>query len=288
MEELEVGKKYAQFLVDLETGEKVREGIYIQQPKHEFYGLKATDIYTKREDDRLFFNCKVEQWEQLTALQNKTMGYAVVLATYIHYDNVIYSKSYGKIPADKEDLQELLEVSPATITRVIKVLTEAELVEEVTVTYNGRKYLGYKMNPVYFYRGAHADNGRGQTTKGFNETIRQLYKENGAAAVAFVAKLFPYIDKETNIIVNNPYRNPDEINSNLTFDDLRKVTGLSKQELSKKLKVRFNGVRILLPFIEERKRNYILNPDIATKTSGVTSDRMRQLFNPQREGNKIA
>ncbi len=271
------------------TGDTVIHHEYIAERLPYPFEKKAIDFQLKGEDDRLFFNCKVEQWEKLTSLKNKTMGYAVVLATYIHYDNVIYSKSYGKIPADKEDLRELLGGSKATVTRVIKDLTEAELIEEVTETFQGKNYQGYKMNPAYFYRGAHADNGKGQTTKGFNETIRELYNENGAAAVAFIAKLFPYIDKWSNLLVWNPYRSvryDDPIN--LNFEDLMEVTGSSKGLVAKYLNITFDGKRVFSKIKDGKNIIYKLNPDIATKTSGLTKEAIRAEFIARPRENKAA
>lgn len=269
----EVGKIYHSINTNPETGEIIEVVPWIKRRELEFYENKAVQ-YAERADKRSFFNVKLEAWTQLRGIQNRTLGYAIVLSSYMHYDNVIFPQKHSKVPISEEELYSLLEISSSTSRRVLNDLKQHGLLESVVITVKGKEYSAMKMSEEFFYRGKHSENGEEKTIKTFNDTIQELYFEHGASGVAFIAKLLPYIDKISNLIVRNPFRNPNiEPPINLRVVDIAEVTNLSVKQTSKHLReLKYEDISAFSRIRAGNNVMFRLNPEIATKVAGITSE----------------
>lgn len=287
---LDIEGTYQIALWDTETGETIFHHDFIPQRIPQPYEKMAVQRYMGREDKRSFFNVKIEAWQKLKGIKNRALGYAIVLSTFMHYDNVVYTKKSSKIPVAPDELYLLLKISEATAKRVLAQLKENDLISEVSVTYGGKVYPAIKLNTAYFYRGSHSENGKTKTIKAFNETIQELFFEHGASSIAFIAKLMPYVDKVSNLIVFNPHRDikyePPEF---LSISDISKVTGISARQATTHLRELRYGNSVAFTRINAGKRvMFKLNPDIATKTAGVTTDAVKAEFIARENEEEIA
>lgn len=269
---------------DLETAEILAEDVQYFRRKREPYESKCT-FWKKEGDDRTFFNTRMENWEQFinsNAISNALVGHALYLATYMHYDNIIYHNERDKYPANAEGIAEIMGLSKRSATKILKDLQAAGLITVETKEVLDKQFTCYKLNDTYFYRGQFVKDGGkyNHTTKAFNLVIQQLYLENNAATLAFIAKMLPFLDKETNILAVNQHRDINfEALQHMKLEDAAKIAGISRQAASNIInKAKYHGIWAIAKIITGKTVRYKLNPDIATRQAGVTAFADSEMF----------
>ena len=285
MKELEVGKQYKQALIDAETGELLMCEEFTHGTLHT-YEQKAV-YYQKNEDDpRTFLNVKVSAFpvlaDRLTCTQ---LGHAVYMASYMNYDGTLYRYENSKFPMTRKELAEVMQVSQRTLSRTLNQLKDSKTLSEVTISVHGKRKQAVKMNSAYFFRGGRQKTGKaGVTAKLFTETMRQLYKQNGAARTGFFCKLLPYLDKETNIICANPRRDSSiERAKPLGVAEIAKITDVSISNVSDYLRSmsyenKFAFARLSAGTGKSRKLLFIMSPELASRTKGIPTAEIMKYF----------
>lgn len=258
------------------------EGVHRVQRYKVPFEKNATDFWKNSEDSRTFFNIRIDNWGELVGdsnIPNSLLGYAIYLATFMHYDNVLYEKQGDRIPLLLEDLPKILNKSESTVKREVKKLKKTNLIKDKVITFNNKEYEGFEMSKQYFYRGKYSE-GKKDTAKTFNDTVRQVYHDNNPTTVAFIAKLIPFIHKTSNILCTNPTANLKyESLSHLRVVDIAAITGLSEKQTGAMLnKTKFNNIGSFARTTILGKVLYKMNPDLATKQRGVTVESVRAEF----------
>ena len=266
MKELEVGKQYKQALIDAETGELLMCEEFTHGTLHT-YEQKAV-YYQKNEDDpRTFLNVKVSAFpvlaDRLTCTQ---LGHAVYMASYMNYDGTLYRYENSKFPMTRKELAEVMQVSQRTLSRTLNQLKDSKTLSEVTVSVHGKRKQAFKMNSAYFFRGGRQKTGKaGVTAKLFTETMRQLYKQNGAARTGFFCKLLPYLDKPLGVA------------------EIAKITDVSISNVSDYLRSmsyenKFAFARLSAGTGKSRKLLFIMSPELASRTKGIPTAEIMKYF----------
>ncbi len=264
--------------LDLESGEVLIDTVHYQKRQLEPFETAPCTFWKKEGDDRTFFNVKMENWEQFisdSSITNANLGHALYLSSFMHYDNILYAQERNKIPLAADGVTELLKVSKRSAMKVIASLQEAGLLSAEIKEVGGKQYNCYKLNDTYFYRGAFnkKDGNYNHTAKAFNAVIQQLYLENNAATLAFIAKMLPFLDKQTNIICLNPNRDIDyDVLLHMKLDDAAKIAGISRQAAANIVnKAKYHGIWAFAKVITGKTVRYKLNPEISTRQAGVTA-----------------
>lgn len=263
-------------LVSDSTGEIVATITRPVKPKRlvQPWEKKANEWQTARTDKRHFFNVKMEKWKEFSSLDNFVTGYSLLLGTFMHFDLCLYETEGSNIPVKPEELYKLLGKSKRTGATVLNKLKQSKLLIETEISYNSRKYPALRMNPEVFYRGSYEDYAKNEiTAKAFNEVIKQLYKENGAKVLSFVAKLIPYLDKQTNTLGYNHERNVQyEDLIHLTMKDISEITGISTKQAAKWIReTMYNDYKAFAKFTTGKEVRYKMNPEIVTRQAGETA-----------------
>ena len=277
--EFDPTREYEIAIWDTDTGETMMHNNYTPKRIPYPYERKAVKNNCIR-DTRTFFNVKVDAWRKLEGISSVTVGYALMLSTYMHYDNVLYLKENDRIPASNEELCILLGKSQRTVTRELVKLISCGLVKDTEVEHRGKKYPAFEMSKEFFYRGSHKWNGKARTAKTFISTMRQVYQENGASTLAFVAKLIPFVDKHSNIICKNPDRDVKYHECiTLRVCDIAIIVGINEKRAANLLRTtKFDGYHA---FSRTRIGNSVLfkmNPDLVTRQEGMTAEAVRAEF----------
>lgn len=285
LKNLEVGKYYTRQTVDNETGELVGVEEFRHSVRH--CERNITVFYKKDEaDPRTFLNVKVSAFPLLAEeLSCPLLGHAVMLASFMKYDGCLYQHENSRYPLEKNQLAEVLGVSRSTLARTLNALEKAEVLKQKKLTVYGTNCQAYQMNPKYFYRGKYGSKGNtGTTAKVFTETVRQLYKESGAAQTGFFCKLMPYLDKELNVICSNPGRNPEyELAKPLGVVEIAEVTGTAAGRAADYLRNmryanKFAFARLSAGAGTGRKLLVIMSPELAARTRGLPTDAIMKYF----------
>lgn len=284
LRELEVGKQYRQALIDAETGELMLMTEFTHE-KQLF--LEKTVYYRKNEaDPRTFLNVRISAFPELaTKLSCPLLGHAVMLATFMKYNAMLYRYENSSYPMTREELAEVMQVSQRTLSRTLNQLKNFNILTEVTVSKGGKRIQAFKMNSAYFFRGSRPIAGRvGVTAKLFTDTMRQLYQQNGAAKTGFFCKLLPYLDKETNIICANPRRDTGTEHAKpLGVSDIAEMTGVSVSNVSDYLRSikygnKFAFAKLSAGAGSGRKLLFIMSPELASRTQGLPTVEIMKYF----------
>ncbi|MGG5316053.1 hypothetical protein [Enterococcus sp. AZ072] len=274
---LKVGETYRTTLSEVETGEIIHTHVFKQQRSIPSYDKK----YQKNElDPRRFFNVKLDKWVELSALKPSQLGHLIYLATFMNYKNICCKNETGGFPLTKHDIQELSGKTLRSVEMSLNELESANLIEYTEIIHRGKQKKAIKLNAKYFYRGKHADNGKNRTAKGFVETLRQIYKENSAASVGFIARLLNHIDKQTNFLCSNPARNylyEDLVALSLT--DIAAITQITDKTARKHLRETTYSSYSVFCTVKTNSGNKIkMNPAVFCRLSGAVMDTVMQDF----------
>lgn len=245
--------------------------------------VEKEKYYTNLDDNRKFFNVKLEAVKMLETVSNKKLGYAVLLATYLRYDsNVLFLKEKTNHPLQIDDFHIAIEKTARTGRAVFKELQETGILQTTQYISEQNKVFEdvVTLNSDLFYRGSFMRGAGIKTAKAFIEVIRQLYAENDAAILGALFKLVPHIDKHTNFICINADRNPlTEDVKGMRMQQIADLVGISRQKARVLLlKSRYDGYSVIAQTRNASGLLYKLNPAIFSKMSGSVKDTVLQDF----------
>lgn len=231
-------------------------------------------------DTRTFFNVRFAEMEECFQMDNMQLGYLILLGTYLHYDsNVIFFSEGGTKPITEAELDEIFKKHPKTAKAISNKLKAAGLIELVDYSMADGRTIEkvVQLKDGLFYRGPGKNSKNVQTAKAFNKVIKQLYAENGPALLGALAKLLPYADTETNLIVSNPqrvrYGSNYEKPQPLSMNSIADILGMHIKAASRLLHGgRVNGHSVFI-----QVKNYSgyltkLSPEVFCKMAGPVAE----------------
>jgi hypothetical protein len=144
-------------------------------------------------------------------LGNVDIARAIMLATFMDKSNVVM---YGKKPMLKEDIDEILDISPSERNKLLKRL------EENSIVFIHKNRIEF--NIEYFV------NGRCNSTnysRMFSTTIQELYYFCDKSSLAIVYKVLPLLSFNHNILCHNPSAKKNTVPIPITWHEFAEIIG---------------------------------------------------------------
>lgn len=199
------------------------------------------------------------------------------LCTYMNYDNVLVeSNTNGQRKLRCKDLKRILGLSDKETLNTKKYLLENDL---IMIDNDGV----ISINKEYCIKGSI----KGSTEvvrvfqKGFGELYNQVSPRQHKILFNFI-RCLPYLNKDYNILCENPTEIDKTLIKPLSFGELGKNFGLDKFQISrlkaKLFKLRINNKKVIAEWIDGEKRTIIINPIIFWKSNKNTISDISKIF----------
>lgn len=273
--------------VDTETGE-LQNGILnteemLRNQEKQRQRMRAKKAYERKATtgDTLAFtfglmeNIKdlLEELDQNERTKRTYKGYILQLQTYTNYENELYLNKQSSKPLNRTGIAKVLGINNRTKSKqFIDLMLELGVLFHVK-TDNGKAFV---MNKEYSLKGKTRNK---EIIKIFNESVRQVFKENSADDVAFLYALLPYVSYEDNVLAHNPHeQNPSKLDV-LTSKDIAQLTGVSVDTVyRKKDRMTFNNLAVFKTETKLGKTNYVINPLVFYRKPYEPSDSIVRSF----------
>lgn len=177
----------------------------------------------------------------LQKLNNKHLGYFLLMQTYTDYDNVLKENKDSKAPMTRKQLEEKLNVTKNTMTSLIKTLKKEGLVKEEKIEVYGKKRKAIILTDIYSFRKSLIGDNKHRKTdnavKVFMQELQEVYEQDNVkpADIGFIYKCIPYVHYDSNYLVHNPNMNSVQEADFITVGELAKVQGLTRSTTQQRL-----------------------------------------------------
>lgn len=231
--------------------QKIKKEIYSSQYKQ--YG----NFYW------LFYEVKKELFNR--EIEGATISRLMYLATYIGYnDNMLCHKDNS--PIEKGELQNIVKLKDETYRKFIKECEEKKL-----LWFNEDNHI--IISKEYFKKGKFLKNNyknQKSIIRVYCKGVRSLYEGCNNSyqhkALSYLFMLLPYVNKQYNIVCNNPREERKSRINFLDMEDICNVIGYSnknKHLLKKELKnLEINGM-VAFRWLEDKYGSRaIINPSV--------------------------
>lgn len=235
--------------VDLATGEKVTMSSWrtVEQDKAYREKLKRereqqVKVSKDKSEHFVFTEMDIEGLEEL---DNKDLGYFLLLQTFTDYNNILKEDSEdSKVPMNKKQLQEKLNIGRNTLYKVLKSLKRQGLLEEKKIDSYGKQRKAMILTDEYSFRKSVIyDNGKNKkdtdkAVKVFMSELQDIYNQEHIkpADIGFIYKCIPYVHYDSNFLVHNPNFKRKEDADMITVGELSEIQGLSRSVTQTRLK----------------------------------------------------
>jgi hypothetical protein len=239
--------------VNLETGEKVEIAYYRTPEQQKAYQEKKKKEAVLERSKNPFVFTEMDAFQGgLSVLDNKELGYFLIMQTYINYDNMLKIHPDAKHPMTVKELQQALKIkSPKTIRKLLKEFERLSLIYIDTVEFHGKKHEAIFIAEEYCFRkGIGGDYSKRKTdnaVKVFINSLQDVYAQDAIkpADIGFIYRTIEFIHYETNYLVLNPSERDNSKIIPLTVNALAEKMGLTREETSRKLSsLKWNGMYI--------------------------------------------
>jgi hypothetical protein len=138
---------------DALTGEKI-EVAYYRTPEQQkaYQEIKKKEAVLKKSKNPFVFT-EMEAFEGgLSMLDNKQLGYFLIMQTYIDYKNMLKVNPDAKHPMTEKELQKVLKIkSPKTIRSLLKEFERLSLIYIDEIESYGKKHKAFFIADEYFF-----------------------------------------------------------------------------------------------------------------------------------------
>ncbi|MFX3624019.1 MAG: hypothetical protein ACE3JP_08265 [Ectobacillus sp.] len=210
--------------------------------------------------------------EVILKLTTAQCGLLLVLITYIDFDGVL--RNPDKTPMSKKDIRAALKLEgKRSFYDFMKVTLEAGILIE-----DGKRYI---VNSRYHFKG----NSRNkELVRVLSAKVRELHKQNKITDIGMFYKIQAYVHIKRNVLVKNPNETNLDKLEYLNKEELADVLDVSVEQVSKVLnRLKLDGQHCVAQLKIGREVNFVVNPDIFSRTASVKDETLRTLF---RKGGK--
>lgn len=241
----------AREFLDLETGELIEVASYKTPEQVAFIKKqKEIELYSNRSDAPFVFT--EMDLGGLEKMNNKDLGYFLVLQTYVNYENMLRLTADSNLPMTRKEMQQALKInSNKTLVDVLKRFKENNLITEEKIERYGKSYTAFFINPQYAFRkgavGSNSDRRTDAAVKVFMDELQDVYAQGNTkpADIGFIYKCIPYLNYDSNFLTKNPDESDYSKVEFLTQNDLAEVQGMSRQKIVSKLSsIVYNGMYV--------------------------------------------
>ncbi|MGG0186968.1 hypothetical protein [Bacillus rhizoplanae] len=233
----------AKQLMDIETGEIIEVTSYRTDKQDKAYREQLKRETLRNKSDAPFLFTQMDAIEGgLAKLNNKDLGYFLVMQTYIDYKNMLKVSADSKMPMTTVELQEVLKIkSDKTLRAMLKRFKDLGIVYQEKVELYGKSHKAYFISTEYCFRkgsgGANSNQKTDTVVKVFMGTLQEVYaqEEIQPADIGFMYKTIPYMHYDSNMLAVNPSEREYSQVKHLTIKDLADAVGMSREKTAIKL-----------------------------------------------------
>lgn len=230
--------------MDIETGEIKEIASYRTEAQQKAYQEnKKRETLRGSKSDAPFLFTQMDAIEGgLATLNNKDLGYFLVMQTYTDYKNMLKVSGDSKLPMTTSELQDVLKIkSDNTLRGLLKRLEKLGIIYKEKVELYDKSYKAYFISTEYCFRKGAGSAGSKKktdtTVKVFMDTLQAVYAEGDMqpADIGFMYKTIPFIHFDSNMLTVNPAERDYSQVKHLTIKDLADAVGLSREKTAIKL-----------------------------------------------------
>jgi len=230
-------------VVDTETGEIIELASYRTVDQQEAY-KKVKEVEqrkNKSENPFIFTEMDGVNSVELVNLENRKLGYFLVLQTFIDYNNMLREKD-AKLPMKPVEIRKALKIKDnRTFKNLMTEFLDLGLVYNKDVEMYGKTYKAMFVNDAYcFKKGLQGSNKNRKTTnavKVFIDTLQDVYSQKKVKAgdVGLIYKSIQYLHYNSNVLAQNPSEMDEFYVQPLDMDAFADAVGISRMGIHKKL-----------------------------------------------------
>ncbi|MBE2978952.1 hypothetical protein [Priestia megaterium] len=230
-------------VVDKETGEIIELASYRTVEQQEAYKKVQEVEQRKNKSENPFIFTEMDGVDsvELINLENRKLGYFLVMQTYIDYNNMLRVKD-AKLPMKPVEIRKALKIKDnRTFRNLMTEFLDLGLVYNKDVEMYGKTYKAMFVNDAYcFKKGLQGDNKNRKTTnavKVFIDTLQDVYSQKKVKAgdVGLIYKSIQYLHYNSNVLAQNPTEMDEASVQPLDMDAFADAVGISRQGIHTKL-----------------------------------------------------
>lgn len=230
--------------MDIETGEIIEDVVSISTKDSQAKADKKRKQQAYRNargtEKHFFYFTNMETAKETAKMLNqKELGYFLVMQCYINYDNMLKTENDAKLPMTKPELMDVLKIKkPHTINALIKNFVELGLVIEESIELYGKQYKAIYLNKKHCFRkDVNTRTSVKKTAKVFMDTVKELYSEDKIkpADIGFIYKIIPFVNYHHNLLTANPYEQDATKDEALSITNIATALEMDEKEIAKKL-----------------------------------------------------
>lgn len=195
------------------------------------------------------------------------------LVTFMDYDNKLrYGSKYGDKHRNLMTVKDLPEVLRISRKQAIIVKDKLTALGAVIIDNSGNMTI----NPELVYKGRLNKGYKKNSTRVFEDTIKELYNKSKArehARLAIFIQLLPYINIYHNSICFNPQEKDAKLIEPMSMTDICRILGLNIKNATRTerelFKISVAGEYMIGKFLRYGKYSYCINPRLYYKGSSI-------------------
>ncbi len=269
----------SQEFINRDTGEIVEIASYRTPAQHEAYlAKKQKEAVIKRAGSPFVFTELDALKGGLSVLNNKDLGYFLLMQTYVDYKNMVKVYADAKTPMSVNDIAVALDVTPKTVGNLLIKLEKLSIIHREKVEVSGKRYKAVFINSDFCFRkgvGAVFSNKKtDKAVKVFVNSLQEAYKQGlQPADIGFIYKTIQFIHYDTNLLVINPSEKVIDSVQTLSLEALADVMQLSTEETSRKIgNLQWNRMYVYGKIKVGRELMIKANPYLLYRKSGDFND----------------
>lgn len=271
--------------IDRETGELIEVVSYRTKAQEEAYLAKRQrEAVINRSESPFVFSEMETLKGGLSMLNNKDLGYFLLMQTYVDYKNMVKATADAKTPMKTKDIAEALGVTAQTANTLLKKFEKLNLITRKKVEIAGKNYKAVFINSDYCFRkgiGSEFSNKKtDKAVKVFINSLQEAHKQGlNPADIGFIYKTIQFIHYDTNLLVLNPAEKDLEAVNTLSLEALADVMRLSVEETSRKLSnLQWNGMFVYGKIRVGRELMIKANPHLLYRKAGEFNEALGAEF----------
>lgn len=231
----------SRIMVDVETGEKYDLASFTTVEQQLAYKeVKDKEERLSKSENPFFFAEMDEvKGKELTKLDNKNLGWFLILQTYVDYKNMLRLPN-AKLPMKPLEIRRALKITDSRTFKTLQAkLEELELIYTKDVEMYGKTYTAFFINDKYCFKtGLHGEYKNRKTNKAvkfFINTLQEVYSQEkvNSGDVGLIYKAIQHLHYNSNILVQTPSEMDEAFVKPLAIDEFAVSVGIKRQSIHK-------------------------------------------------------